>query len=146
MKQGYSLLECIVALGLMTVISLTMASLFLGGQATTNHTLEGSRGSQLAELEMSHLKGLPFAELESYTITPPEMQQQKLDDLDFQVHSRVERLNPTPGHPDFDLLRLEVTVNWQENRQLAVSEKHNQLKRVQGEAHLRSLVAPGARF
>ena len=135
-----------VALGLMAVVTLTIASLFLGGQASTVHSLEGSRGSQMAELEMSQLKGLPFAQLEAYIANPPAPRQTKLDDCDFQVESRVERIDPAPGQPDYDLLRLQVKVHWQENRQLAVSEQHQRLKRVQGQFELRSLVAPEARF
>ena len=146
MKKGYSLLECMVALGLMAVVTLTIASLFLGGQASTVHTLEGSRGSQVAELEMSHLKGLPFAELEALITTPAAARQEKLDNCDFQVESRVSRVNPAVGQPDYDLLRLQVKVSWQENRQLTVSEKNQQLKRVGAEFELRSLVAPEARF
>lgn len=135
-----------MALGFMGAVALLIASLFLGGQASTGHTLEGSRGSQMAELEMSHLKGVPFAQLEGYLTAPPAARQEKLDDCDFQVESRVERVNPAAGHPEHDLLRITVNVTWQENRRLAVSEQHQQLKRVQGEFELRSLVAPEARF
>ncbi len=72
--------------------------------------------------------------------------QEKLDNCDFQVESRVSRVNPAVGQPDYDLLRLQVKVSWQENRQLTVSEKNQQLKRVGAEFELRSLVAPEARF
>ena len=146
MSRGYSLLECIVALGLVAVVVLLMGGLFLGGQAAGSHSLEGSRGSQVAELEITRLKGLSSAQLESHLTTPPAPRSLMIDDQSFVIHSNVERLDPSPASPEYALLRLRVRVVWQQQRQISLSEEQSQLKRVDTETGLQAVVAPEARF
>ncbi len=145
-QRGYSLLECMVALSLLTVVVLAMAGLFLSGQASTGHSLEGSRGAQVAESELAGLKSRPFASLVGYITTPPAPRSVQQDGVEFRVETEVRRLDSSPASPDYDLLRLQVRVSWQENRRLEVSERQAGLKRVESQAVLYSVVGPESRF
>lgn len=145
-RRGYSLLECMVALSLLTVVVLALAGLFLSGQASTGHSLEGSRGSQVAESELTGLKSRPFASLVGYIATPPAPRVLLQDGVEFRVETEVRRLDNSPTSPEYDLLRLQVRVSWQENRRLEVSERQVGLKRVESQAVLCSVVGPESRF
>lgn len=135
-----------MAIGLLGLVVLSMSGLFLGSQASAVHSLEGSRGSQVAEAEMAYLKGLPWTTLIGYISTPPAPKTVKSDDVDLVVEATVERLDPSPASPDYNLLRLSVTATWQENRNLDVGEKRVSIGRTDSKANLQSVVGPEARF
>jgi hypothetical protein len=135
-----------MAIGLLGLVVLSVSGLFLGGQASMVHSLEGSRGSQVAEAEMAYLKGLPWATLSGYVTTPPAPKLVRSDEVDVTVEVSAERLDPSPGAPDYDLVRLHVTTTWQENRNLEMGEKRVSLGRTDSKAYLQSVVGPEARF
>lgn len=146
MRRGYSLLECMLAIGLLGLVVLSISGLVLSGQASMVHSLEGSRGSQATEAEMAYLKGLPFATLVGYISSPPAPKTLTFDQVPVVVECAVQRLDPNPGAPDYNLLRLGVTATWQENRNLEAGEKKISLGRTDSQATLESVVAPEARF
>ena len=92
-----------MAIGLLGLVVLSMSGLFLGSQASAVHSLEGSRGSQVAEAEMAYLKGLPWTTLTAYVSTPPAPKTVKSDDVDLVV-------DPPPGY----ILRASWCRPWRE--------------------------------
>ena len=146
MRRGSFLLECMLAIGLMGFLVLAVAGLFLGGQGSQVHTLEGSRGSQVAEEEMAHLKGLPFDTLCNWIATPAPPKQVTVDGMDLRIENQVQRVNSNPSSPDYNLLNLRVQVAWSGNRNLEVDEKRVALARTESLARLDCVVGPAARF
>ncbi len=63
MRQGYSLLECVMAIGLLGLVVLSMSGLFLSSQASAVHSLEGSQVLQ----GVSGPGRLPF----TFVVDPP---------------------------------------------------------------------------
>lgn len=119
---GLTLAEILVALGLLTCLTMSVLGLFLSAR-TVGAKGEGSvRAVNLAEFELDRWKTSDFATLETLTSAPQNYQRDYLGQA-YQVTASASRLSSTPGVPEYDVLQLVIALEWQEKKQMTLADQ-----------------------
>lgn len=117
-----TLAEVLVALGLLAFITLSILSLFLSAR-TMGGKGEGTvRAVNLAEFELDRWKTSDFADLEALTTVPQSYQRDYLGQ-NYEVTVSATRLSTNTGAAEHRVLRLLLTLQWQEKKQLTMANQ-----------------------
>ena len=116
--RGFSILETMVALGLLAFITLSIMALFLSAR-TMGSKGEGSvLAANLADSELDSWKAKGFASIEALEAAP-ESYERIYHGQTYEVEATAVRLSSTPGDPGHGVFHLTVTLEWEEKKQLA---------------------------
>ena len=109
--RGFSLAELLLALTLLTIVSLVLMGLLTGAQAGAGVNGEMLLASDVVESQLHELKSGSFSNLEA-TIGTPITSTVTAGGRDFQLETEVSRVGTTPGQPDYRVLSLKTTALW----------------------------------
>ena len=118
-SAGLSLAECVISLGITSVLTLSLLSLFLSARTM------GSKGeglvtvTNMAEEELDLWKTTDFAVLEGL-LSDPEVYQRDYLGQSYDIEVSAERLSTDDSTPEYKVLLLRVQVEWLERKQLTM--------------------------
>lgn len=136
-QRGFTLLEVIVAVGILAVVTLIVVGVILTAQLGGTSTHETTVATSLAEGYVDELKRGSFSLLED-AIAAPIVASRDIDGREHQLSTEVSRLSVDPSDPDHRVLHLDCTVSWQGR---AVEGKERQAR-----VRLHTHVAAAARY
>lgn len=109
---GISLLELVISLGVLSVVALGLLSMFISARAASQGGTSRAQSANIAELELSKLRVLPYADLEGYLTTPRPDSVLTIEGVTYTSNLQVERLDTNPSKREFRLLWLHLKLKW----------------------------------
>jgi type II secretory pathway pseudopilin PulG len=108
--SGFNLGEVIASVGLLGIVILFLMGVIVVASSGASSSLESATATAMAERQLETWKQESFATLvasigsNSSTLTH--------QGRDYRISTDIERLNPSPGDPDYDVLKVVTIVNW----------------------------------
>ena len=135
--RGFNLGEVVASVGILGVVMLSLMGVMVVAGTGASSTPETAAATALAERELESWKQESFAHL--VASLGSNNTTQVVDGREYQLTTQIDRLDPSSGSPDYDMLVLATVVNW-ETKSVDPSTK-TRIGRVRLETQVSSVAA-----
>jgi Tfp pilus assembly protein PilX len=120
-SSGLTLVESVISLGVMTIITLSLLSLFLSARTMGSKGEGVVTATNLAEAELDRWKTSDFLALEAL-IAQPETYRVEYLGQSYDIIASAARLSSNSTSAEYRVLKLTVLLEWQEKKQLTMAK------------------------
>ena len=111
LRKAFTLAVVVFAVGILGTVLLLLMGLFITASSGANSSYESEVATALAEREINQWKRQDYPALMAGLGS--NVSTVVADGREHRVTTEIERLDPTVGSDDFDVLTLACTVNWE---------------------------------
>lgn len=141
--RGYSFVEVLIGLFLFSMVILLILGLYLQSFASNEYSSNVVTATDIASEKIAQMKTENYSDLSSKADSSYESTEtQEVEGITYTVTTKVSRLSTDPNDREYDVIKIQVKVTWQDSVSMEISKNKVKTASSSHKVEMEGMVTP----